>query len=137
MDTPERFEQLIAYLESNLPEPAEWHQHADGTLQFISGDPPGVIVWLTETSVVVSHFAVVGDTRIGLESKPRRVGLLKWRRLPETALFNTLSALLKGAREARAALFQICEVCGRSTPPERLRMDTICDDCAEDELRIH
>src|SRR5262249_12231815 len=59
VDTAERYEQLIAYLSSRLPEPVEQHEHADGSLQFIAGDPAEVVVLLTDTSVIVSEFAAV------------------------------------------------------------------------------
>jgi hypothetical protein len=136
MDAPERYEQLIAYLESHLPRPAERHEHADGSLEFVAGDPPEIAVSLTERSVIVFGFAAVQDTPHTLAAKPRRVGVLKWRRLPETALFNALGALLKGAREARAAQFRACEVCGHETPPERLQRDGVCRECAEQQRRF-
>ena len=135
MDAPERYEQLIAYLESHLPEPLERHERADGTLQLVAGDPPELVVLLTEASVVVSEFAAVRDTPRTLLPRPRRVGLLKWRRLPETALFNALAALLKGASEARTSRFRTCEECGRRTPPERLRSDRVCQECADQQGR--
>jgi len=134
MNAPERFEQLIAYLGSNLPSPTEQHDEADGSMQFIAGDPPEVIVVLTETSVIVSEFTAVWETPYVLTPRPRRVGVLKWRRLPETALFNALAALVKGAREARAAQYRACEQCGRSTPPEWLLRGTVCHLCSQREL---
>ena len=101
MDAPERYEQLIAFLDSNLPSPVDRQEAADGSVQFIGGEPAEVVVSLTETSVIVSEFAGVWETPFTFAARPRRVGVLKWRRLPETALFNALSALIKGAREAR------------------------------------
>ena len=49
---------------------------------------------MTETSVIVSEFAGVWETPFTFSAKPRRVGILKWRRLPETALFNALAVLI-------------------------------------------
>ena len=136
MDTAERYEQLIAYLSSRLSEPLEQQEHADGSRQFIAGDPPEVVVVLTETSVIVSAFSAVHDAPHSLTVRPRRVGVLKWRRLPENELFNALAALLKGAREARAAQFRVCEECGRGTPPERLSSESVCQDCADQRRRL-
>ena len=134
MDAPERYEQLIAFLDSNLPAPVERQEIADGSLQFTGGDPPAVVIHLTEASVIVSAFAAVWETPFVLTPKPRRVGILKWRRLPETPMFNALAALIKGAREARSAAFRICERCGRATPPEWLHTETICHSCSQHEL---
>jgi hypothetical protein len=53
MDVSERYEQLIAYLNSNLPEPVEQLDADDGALQFLAGDPPLVVAVLTDTSVTI------------------------------------------------------------------------------------
>ena len=118
MDAPERYEQLLAFLETNLSSPVDRQESADGTVQFVGGEPADVVVSLTETSVIVSEFAGVWETPFTFSAKPRRVGILKWRRLPETALFNALTVLIKGAREARLSRFRVCHYCGRSTAPE-------------------
>jgi hypothetical protein len=131
MDSPERFEQLIAFLESQLPSPVERQEDADGSLHFIGGEPQEVIVALTETSVIVSEFSGVWETAFKFSARPRRVGVLKWRRLPETALFNALGALIKGAREARQSRFQTCQYCERNTPPEWMHDEQVCQACAE------
>ena len=57
MDAPERYEQLIAYLSSHLPEPVEQLDGDDGALHFLGGDPPLVVAVLTETNVTISEFA--------------------------------------------------------------------------------
>ena len=88
----ERYEQLIAFLNSNLPQPVTQQEFANGEIQFTAGDPGEVIVLLTETSVVVSEFAGVWETPDVFVAAPRRIGLLKWRRLPETPLINALTA---------------------------------------------
>jgi hypothetical protein len=131
VDVPERFEQLIAYLNSQLPSPVEQHTADDGSLQFSGGDPPEVIVVLTENSVVVSEFAGEWKTPFEFATRPRRLGVLKWRRLPENALLGALDHLIKGAREARRAAYQTCQYCGRSTAPEWLDADGVCQACAD------
>jgi hypothetical protein len=131
MNAPERFEQLIAFLGSQLPVPVDQREQADGSIEFVAGDPLEVVVALTESSVIVSEYAGVWDTPFHFAAKPRRVGILKWRRLPETSLYNALTALVKGARDARRARFQPCRFCGQSTAPEWIREDGVCQSCAE------
>ena len=106
---------------SNLPSPVDRQDAADGSVQFIGGEPAEVVVSLTETSVIVSEFSGVWESPFTFAARPRRVGVVKWRRLPETALLNALSALVKGAREARLSRFQVCRYCGRNTAPEWMR----------------
>jgi hypothetical protein len=131
MTAPERYEQLIAFLDSNLPSPVDRQEAADGSVQFTAGEPAEVVVWLTDTSVLVSEFAGVWETAFTFAARPRRVGVLKWRRLPETALFNALSVLIKGAREARISRFQTCRYCARSTAPEWMHGKGVCQACAD------
>src|SRR2546427_10632490 len=102
MDTPERYEQLIAFLGSQLPAPVDQHEDRGGAIQFLAGEPPEVVVLLTDSTVVVAEFAGVWQTPSTFVKKPRRVGLLKWRRLPGNAPWDALSALIKGAGPARA-----------------------------------
>jgi len=140
LNEPERYEQLIAFLDNNLPAPVERQELADGSMQFTGGDPPEVVAQLTETSVIVYAFAASWETPYALTPRPRRVGIIKWRRLPENAMLAALTALIKGAREARAASYRKCERCGRATAPEWLHDETTCSMCAEQEMeqrRIH
>jgi len=130
MDAPERFEQLMAFLDSNLPAPVERQEAADGSVQFTGGEPAQVVVSLTDTSVIVAEFAGVWESPFTFVARPKRVGLLKWRRLPETSLFKALTALIKGARDARQSRFQMCRYCGNSTAPEWMHDDGVCQACA-------
>jgi hypothetical protein len=131
MDVPERFEQLIAYLGSQLPGPVEQHPGVDGSIQFTGGDPPQVVALLTQHSVAIAEFAGVWDTPFKFSAKPRRVGVVKWRRLSENALLAALSALIKGARDARLASFQTCRYCSQRTAPEWLHDEGVCQSCAD------
>jgi len=126
----ERYEQLIAFLNSNLPQPVTQQEFANGEIQFTGGDPGEVLVLLTDTSVVVSEFAGVWETPDVFVAAPRRIGLLKWRRLPENPLISALTAMIKGAREARRSQFQTCDHCGRQTAPEQLFDAHLCHSCA-------
>ena len=128
---PERFEQLIAFLGSNLPAPVERQEDVDGSLRFTGGDPPEVVVVLTDSSVVVSQFSGVWESPFTFSARPRRVGVVKWRRLPENPLLNAIAALVKGAREARLASFETCQYCGQRTAPEWLHDEGVCQACAD------
>jgi len=129
----ERYEQLLAFLGSQLPPPVTQHTEADGDVRFVGGDPAEVVVVLTESSVVVSEFAGVWQTPMKFAAKPRPIGLLKWRRVPENALWTALSALIKGARDARLARFQVCRYCERNTAPEWLHDAGVCQSCANEQ----
>ena len=128
---PERFEQLIAFLGSNLPAPVERQEDVDGAIRFTGGDPPEVVVVLTDSSVVVSQFSGVWESPFTFSARPRRVGVVKWRRLPENALLNAIAALVKGAREARLASFVTCQYCGQRIAPEWLHDEGVCQACAD------
>ncbi len=129
MDTPERYEQLIAFLDAHLT--GERSELADGSLQFIGGDPPEVAAILGDASVSIYTFQAASPPRRLPTARPRRVGILKWRRLPETALFDALGVLIKGAREARLASFRTCQECGRRTAPEWMDDDQVCRSCRD------
>jgi hypothetical protein len=131
VDVSERYEQLIAYLSSNLPNPVEQLDRDDGALQFLGGDPPQVVAVLTDTSVTISEFAGVWESAMKFTVTPRRVGTLKWRRLPENSLLAALSALIKGAREARLSSYQACQYCGLRTPPESMHDTGVCQSCTD------
>lgn len=126
----ERYEQLLAFLGSHLPAPVNQATEADGDVRFVGGDPAEVVVVLTESSVVVSEFAGVWQTPFKFAEKPKPIGLLKWRRLPENSLWAALSALIKGARDARLSRFQVCRYCERNTAPEWLHDAGVCQSCA-------
>ena len=132
-DVPERYEQLIAFLGSNLPAPVDRQEDVDGSIRFTGGDPPEVVVVLTDSSVVVSQFSGVWESPFTFSAKPRRVGVVKWRRLPENALLNAIVALVKGAREARLASFETCQYCGQRTAPEWLHDEGVCQACADQQ----
>ena len=129
MSADGRFEQLIAYIGSQLPAPVEQQNASDGTLIFTGGSPAEVVVHLDESNVVVFEYAGRWESPERFVVAPRRVGLLKWRRLPETPLMNALAALVKGARERRLARFRPCSVCGQRFPPEVLFESDVCPWC--------
>lgn len=131
MESPERYEQLLAFLGSHLPQPVDQRTDAEGAVQFLGGDPPEVVALVTASSVIVFEFDGVWESAFKFAARPRRVGLLKWKRLPESAMWTALNALIKGAREARQARFQVCRYCGRTTAPEWLHDEGVCQSCGE------
>ena len=131
MDAPERFEQLIAFVSSHLPAPVELQPGGDGSIIFSGGTPGEVIVHLTESSIVVAEYAGEWESPDSFVVQPRRVGVLKWRRLPETELMNALAQLIKGAQEMRLARYVSCRVCGETNPPEWMHDADVCLTCAE------
>jgi hypothetical protein len=131
MPTPEGYEQLLAYLQSQLPQPIDRHDDADG-IRFLAGEPPEVLVTLTESIVVVEEFAGEWEKPAKFRLTPRRIGLLHWPHLPENELLNALAALIKGARAARHSRYQPCERCDKPTPPEWMHDAGLCQSCATD-----
>jgi hypothetical protein len=132
----ERFEQLIAFLGSQLPSPVEQQSEDDGGLIFTGGTPAEVVVHLTPSKITVSEFAGVWQSPGHFTVTPRRVGTLLWQRLPETPLINALSALIKGAREMRHARYRPCTACGEKQPPELLFGDDVCSACSEPQTYL-
>src|SRR5438132_1422878 len=127
MSVSEGFEQLIAFIGSQLPKPVDERQSDDGSIIFTGGQPSQVIVRLTEQTVVVAEFAEARRVD-NFSIEPRVVGELYWQALPETSLMNALSALIKGARDARMSKFRVCSACGESTAPESLGLDNVCEE---------
>lgn len=130
VSSDERFEQLMAFIASQLSTPVEQEQAEDGVLVYTGGAPPEVVVRLTSTEVIVLEYAGDWETDDRFVVKPRQVGTVKWRRLPETPLINALSALVKGARSMRLHRYRACTACDRKTPPESLFDDGVCFECA-------
>jgi hypothetical protein len=127
----ERYEQLMAFLGSQLPSPVEQEQSDDEALVFTGGSPPEVIVQLTKSAVTVLEYGGFWETPERFVVKPRHVGTVRWRRLPETAMMNAVSALIKGARSMRLHRYRVCSACGEKTPPESLsREEGLCAACA-------
>jgi hypothetical protein len=129
------YEQLLAYISTHVPEPYT-QQDLDGAIVFTGGSPPEVIVTLTPTTVIVYEYAVAWETPYSLVPRPRRVGTVKWRRLPESRLMTVVGELISGARERRRARYRVCASCGKTRPPERMADDSICESCARDEMKV-
>lgn len=131
MDSSERYEQLIAFLTTHLPAPVEQEELEGDILVFTGGSPGEVIARLTDRHVIVEEYAVRWETPYQLLPHPRRVGVVNWRRLPESAVMNVVEQLIKGAREMRLARYQTCRSCGKKNPPEWMEEDDMCTACAQ------
>jgi hypothetical protein len=133
----QRFEELIAYLHSHLPSPVDQQVDDDDSVVLTGGFPPEVVVRLTSSSVVVSEYAGTWKSPDHFVVIPRRVGVVSWRRLPEAAVMQALSALIKGAREMRVARYRSCVMCDKTYPPEVLLADEVCPGCGGAPVVIH
>lgn len=136
MNPAERFDQILSFLADRLPAPIEQQQAGDGTVLFTGGSPGEVVVHVTETSVIVAEYAGEWDTPHSFSLRPRRVGLLKWRRLTEATLFGALEQLINGARETRRARYRTCRYCDESNPPEWMDTEEICSGCSEQHTGV-
>jgi hypothetical protein len=134
-DAPAHYEQLLAYIGTHMPAPFT-QEEADGAIVFTGGSPAEVIVRLTDASVTVEEYAMRWESPYSLVVRPRRVGVVKWRRLPESRLMTVLGELIKGARESRRGRFRTCTTCGRSSPPEWMADSATCQSCDRRELRV-
>ncbi len=129
MSRTEHLEQLLAFISTHMPEPFT-QEDIDGIMVFTGGSPTEVIVRLTQTSVIIEEYAVWWETPSRPVIRPRRVGLVKWRRLPESALMNVVGDLIRGARATRRARYRVCESCDALTPPEHMADRAVCRRCA-------
>jgi hypothetical protein len=134
MDASERFEQLIAFLSTHLPSPVQQEEENDGTLVFTGGSPGEVVARLTNASVVVAQYAVRWETPFTPVVQPRRVGVVKWRRLPESTVMNVVGQLIRGARDMRRSGYGTCQLCGETKPPEWMDDERVCQSCSASTL---
>lgn len=131
----EHYEQLLAYISTHMPAPFI-QEDVDGVVVFTGGAPSEVIVRLTDTSVIVEEYAVRWETAHTPVLRPRRVGVVNWRRLPESRLMTVVGELIKGARETRRARYRTCQFCNRTQAPEWMSDETTCRSCTQGELGI-
>jgi hypothetical protein len=133
--TSQHYEQLLAFISTHIPTPFT-QDEVDGVVVFTGGSPGEVIVRLTPTAVIVEEYAVRWETPLNAVLRPRRVGAVKWRRLPESELMTVVGQLIKGAREMRLTRYRTCEVCGKTRPPEWMLGDDICRGCVDDSRQV-
>lgn len=135
MSVAEHYEQLLAFVGTHMPTPFT-QEEVDGVVIFTGGAPSEVIVRLTDTAVSVEEYAVRWETPYTPVVRPRRVGLVKWRRLPESQLMSVVGDLIKGASATRRSRYRTCTFCGKTNPPEWMNDDTTCQNCAEQEFGV-
>jgi hypothetical protein len=133
MGTSEHYEQLLAFIATHMPTPFT-QEEAEGQVIFTGGSPGEVIVRLTETAVIVEEYGVRWATPYTAVVRPRRVGMVRWRRLPESQLMTVVGELIKGARETRRSRYRTCLFCGRTRPPEWMSTGSTCQSCAEKQV---
>jgi len=133
MTGTEHYEQLLAFISTHMPTPVT-QEEVEGAIIFTGGSPGEVVVRLTERAVIVEEYAVQWVTPYTPVVRPRRVGMVKWRRLPESQLMAVVGDLIKGARLMRRSSFRTCALCNQTNPPEWMSDDTTCQSCTEREL---
>lgn len=126
----EHYEALLAYIGTHVPRPFR-QEEADGEIVFVAGEPEEVVVRLTGNAVIVEEYAIRWETPFHPTVRPRRVGLVKWRRLPESRLMRVVGELIRGASEMRRSRYRTCDVCGRSRAPEWMADAHVCRACDE------
>ena len=133
MNSSEHYEQLLAFISTHLPTPYT-QEEVEGVMIFTGGSPGEVIVRLTDSAVIVEEYVVAWEKPFTPVLRPRRVGMVKWRRIPEAQLMAVVGELIKGARNVRRSKYRTCVLCGKSNAPEWMRDHTVCQSCAEREL---
>jgi hypothetical protein len=71
MDASERYEQLIAFLNTHLPSPVQQEELNDGSLMFTGGSPGQVVARLDRASVVIEQYAIRWETPYTPVMRPR------------------------------------------------------------------
>ena len=133
---PEDFEEWIAFISAQLGSNAAQEPGPDGSVHFTGGDPPLVVVHLKRSIVTVWEYAASWDESNRLIPSPIRIGVLAFRRLPESAARGAMAALIDAARESRLSTFAVCRFCATRTAPEWLHEDDVCQQCAQEHLGV-
>jgi hypothetical protein len=128
MSRSEHYEQLLAFISTHMPVPFS-QEDADDAVVFTGGSPGEVIVRLTDREVIVEEYAVRWETPFTPVLRPRRIGLVKWRRLKESHLMTIVGELIKAARNSRRSRYRPCGACGKVVPPESMADTTTCQRC--------
>ena len=130
------WEGLLTSVAHALPQPVEQETARDGSVVLVGGDPGEVVVRLTRSAASVSEYAVEWQGPHDPAVRPITFGVLRWRRMSEVDALAALQTLVRAARESRRSKFRTCGYCERSTPPEALHDDQVCQECAQNRLGI-
>jgi hypothetical protein len=131
-----KFEEWLAFVGAQLPQPVSQEQAPDGSTFLTGGDPGEVNVRLTRSSVTVWEYAAEWEGPHTSVVKPIRVGSMVWRRIPESRAMMAVASLIEAARESRSTKFRVCQHCQRRIPPEFMHDDEVCQSCAEAHLGV-
>lgn len=127
---PAGFEELIAFIAAQLPQPVQQDFEDDGSVLFVGGDPAEVVVELTSSTVTVAEYAVSREASAQPAAQPIEVGSINWHSISDEAALRLIRALISAAREAREAKFRTCVECSQTVPPEWMHDDELCRSCA-------
>lgn len=121
-----------------LPTPVELVDLQDKAEWWSGGSPGEVLVGFGEQSMHVSLFSVVWKGPHTPKVKGRRLFSLRYSMLPSSAdeALEVVRLLLEASRRIRLASFTVCSHCQKSTPPEWMHSETICQGCAEKHLGV-
>lgn len=133
---PAVFEELIAFIAAQLPAPVQQDFEDDGAVMFVGGEPGEVIVRLTGATVTVAEYAVRWDGPYTPVVQPVEIGVLNWETVSGDAAMRIVRTLIAAARETRQSKYSACQACAKSTPPEWMHDDEICQTCAERERGV-
>jgi hypothetical protein len=124
---PEGWEEWAAFLAAQLPEPVQQETGPGGATCFVAGDPPEILVRLSASSVTVSVY-LLDPADEG--PRPRRLGMIVWRRLSSSQAIALVAGLIRGAHDLHVATYRECQYCERRKPPEQMQDAETCLACA-------
>ena len=132
------YEEMLAFLLAQLTAPVGQQVDEAGTVVITSGEPGEVIVRLTDSVVTVAEYALTWKSDTAAAVEPAPTGSVMWSVISSEAAMRVVKALIAAAREARLSKFATCRLCERSTPPEWMEWDDVCQECAEcDPRTVH
>lgn len=131
---PEGWEEWVAFLTAHLPEPIREEVAPHGVTFFTGGAPPEVVVRLSHSSITVLGFTCEPD---GSVRRQRRLGIIMWRQLASGTAMALVGGLLASAHEMRLASYRQCDRCEKMKPPEEMRGEDVCLECARIPGDLH
>lgn len=128
-EIPEGWEDWLALFGARLPSPVRRTEEEDGSLTFVAGDPPLVVVRLGRTRLRVAEVRRLSRRPGARVVHFRWVGHVRWRGWPGRLSVKVAEQLIAAAREARVATYGRCFVCNRRVPPEWMADADRCRRC--------
>ena len=127
-------EEWLAFVATHLPAPVR-EERTDDATTFTGGDPGQVIVKVTRSRITVFEYAVGWTGPHTPVVSPRLIGTVVWLRSRTHEMTRAVAALIAAACASRLGRFRVCERCERSTPPEWMDDDRLCQSCVDAEPR--